>query len=74
MKTIHILQTADEVINAFNPNRVYGDESPWVGVDAKLDFREVNPLINCETCEIRGVSYDDIVKAALDKLHIRLSD
>lgn len=73
MKTVHILQTADEVIDAFRPDRAYGDDSPYVGPDAVLDFSCEQPLLHSDTCEIRGVCYKDIVDAALGRLHVRLN-
>lgn len=73
MKKINILQTADEVIDAFQPVRLYGDDSPWVGVDAKLDFSTNTGLVSCDTCEIRGVTYGDIVRASLKRLHVNVN-
>lgn len=73
MKTVHILQTADEVIDAFQPHRQLGDTSVWVGPNAVLDFSEKQPLLNSDTCEIRGVTYDDIIHALFHRNHIKFN-
>jgi hypothetical protein len=76
MKNILILESAEEVLKAFNPSRQEGDEFPCLGTDVYLVVEDEGMFLSGKPdigLQISSkVSFDDIADEALKKLNVRI--
>lgn len=76
MKTIILIETAQELLKFANPNRIEGVKIPFLGNNAKLVFEN-----NFETVRIEGagnfelsekITFEDILKEFAKKLNFQI--
>lgn len=65
MKTIIVIETAEELVSFANPNRVEGDKDPFLGPNPKLIFENDYHYIRLEADGFelsQGVRVEDVLK------------
>ena len=76
MRTVIIVETAQELIDFANPKRQEGSRMPFLGPDAKLVFDN-----NMDTVKLQGtkdielsdkISFENIFKEMAKRLHLNV--
>lgn len=74
MKTINIIETAEELIALAEPHQIEGDRKPFLGCEAKLIFENDMTTIRLEgvedTFQLSGdITAEAVVQALAEKSH-----